>query len=424
MIYIKEGNSYLKYHASGDGRLICTYNDGSESIILNDISNEFDAICESGGNLHFVLQGMDGELIYLNREDGTWKKYGIFKSRNRLKKIHGLRLRKSGETLCAFYIMEHGGNQLMVKHRFRTGNLYEEPEVLGIADARRDFCICQDQSMNFHVFFKNSEGVHCEKILGGDFKLRETGTYKAEGETLSLRCAAFKDKIYAVYTVPRKNSTALVLSNTQNDCNEKIITFGISRSCIPQIIIYNEKIIVQWEENGSIMQAESSDNGNTFTRPRSLGAGCTKAKIRNYDDNDIKCDICAVYGNMPYIGGKPIKEIKPVEEKKALTNLHKPSKNDITNHEAGELIVERLKNIENDIAKMGKSLFEICEFLDELKNFKSDTENGNFGFQKSKDDNAETMKIGDIGEIDMENVKLFESTDIDSVLPENKTEIN
>ena len=137
MIFIKEDYEYHKYYVSDDARLICTDEKSNESMILADVSNEYDAISDTNGIIHFVMQGQNGELVYLKKENKQWKKYHIFKSKNGLKKLHNIVLKNSGNKLCAFYVMEHKGKKLLVRHRFSADKLYEEPVVLDITDGKR-----------------------------------------------------------------------------------------------------------------------------------------------------------------------------------------------------------------------------------------------------------------------------------------------
>ena len=140
MIYIKTNNSYLKYHVTRDGKFICTQADGSESVILYDVSDEFDGVISEDGREHFIIQGLNGELVYLNKENDTWKKYNIFKSRKGVRKISEIKLTLFRDMLCAFYIMEYTGKNLLIRHLFSVNDLYREPEVLNITDKRKDFC--------------------------------------------------------------------------------------------------------------------------------------------------------------------------------------------------------------------------------------------------------------------------------------------
>lgn len=420
MIYIKNDSEYLKYHVTDDGRLICSEKNGTESVILNDMSNEFDAFKDTDKTIHFVMQGADGELVYLKKENNTWKKYNIFKSRNGIKKIHSIKLIKKRNFLCAFYIMEHDRKRLMIKHRFSADNLYEEPEVLGIDGGKRDFALCSGESESI-LYYNDTECGIKKVIMDDKFNVVKANSAKFKNEILTINVANIEGKVYAVCTVPKKLSTAMIFFDTENEDNAKIITFGISRNCRPEIIFDDRCIIIEWEENGSVMQSESFDKGKSFSKPHLAGSQCIFADVRQ-EKNEMPhfSGKCAVYNSKPLISGR-----KATSNNKAgnmmNTNLQKANTKDF-NPDAASFITERLKAIENDIDKMGKTLDEMCKFLDKLTDFKKETERGNFDIVKDTKENAKDtiLRSDDIGEIISDNVKLFENTDIDSVLPDKE----
>ncbi len=420
MIYVKEDNSYLKYHITGDGRLICTEKNGTESVILYDISGEFDAAVSDDGSIHFVLQGLSGELIYLKKEDGTWKKYNIFKSRKGIRRIFGIRLVKSDNELCAFYIMEHTGKNLMVKHIFSQSELYREPEVLDLSDARRDFCICMGKNGETHLFFKNENSIYKNYTFDSGFKLKKATQCGLDTEVLALKAAYVGDELCFAYTVPRKNSTALVFCKADNPNDSKIVTFGISRSCCPEIIAFDNTSVIQWEENGTVMQASAMDDCKSFSKPKILGINGVLTSIRQGAADNIKCDKCAVYNYHPYIHGKNF-AMSAEQNKGADNNMnfdHNQNKNDIINDSYCKDILQKLKEIEDDIDRMGKNLEEMCSFLDKLKAFDIQKEWDTISIT-SKETKKDSLSGSDIGEVYENNIKLFESTDIDEVLPDN-----
>lgn len=416
MIYIKENNSYNKYHITNDGRLICTDKDGEESVILYDISGEFDAIVSDESNLHFVLQGLNGELIYLQRESGTWKKYNIFKSRRGLRRIYGIRLAISNGLLCAFYIMEYTGKNLMVKHVFSPSELYREPEVIDLADARKDFCICESECGETYLFFKDENGVRKNYIFDTDFKLKKAMPCSIDTEALTVRAEFIKNELVFVYTLPRKSSTTIAFCKADKTGDAKIITFGVSRNCIPQIIAAGEFTAVQWEENSAVMQALSNDGGDTFSKPKSPGAGCMLYHARHPENSEIKCDMCAMYNNYPYIPGTDFNQ-KHQNKGDARSMNYNQYKNDIVNESYCREILTKLKEIDDEISKMSKNLEDVCSFLDDLKDYALKDDIGQIAIAVDEDNKA-TLSGEDIGEIDEDNIKLFESTDIDEILPD------
>ncbi len=417
MIYIKSGNIYLKYHVTDDGRLICTDKDGTESLILTDVSNEFDAYKDLRGNTHFLLQGACGELIYLKNELETWKKYSILKSRKGIKRIHSIRLVKSGNYLCAFYIMEHDGNRLMIKHRFSEENLYEEPEVLGINDGKRNFSLCTCEN-EYHLYYRDSENGTREFIMDDKFNIINTVSSRFNNEIFAINTAYINKTIYAVCTVPKKMSTAMIFFDTKSEDKAKIITFGISRNCKPEIIFDERCIIIQWEENGSVMQTESYDEGESFCKPHLAGRQCVFADIRqNAKETPVFCGKCAVYNSMPIV-----RLNKNMQNNKAgikmNSNIPKSEKREF-NAASSEFITQKLQAIEKDIDRMGKTLEEMCKFLDRLTEFKNNIDN-DFEITQKESSNTAALSGEDIGEIISDNVKLFENTDIDEILPDKE----
>lgn len=417
MIYIKSGDIYLKYHVTDDNRLICTDKNGTESLILTDVSNEFDAYKDMRGNTHFLLQGSSGELIYLKNEPDTWKKYSILKSRKGIKKIHSIRLIKNENYLCAFYIMEHDGNRLMIKHRFSENNLYEEPEVLGINDGKRNFSLCVCDS-EYHLYYRDSENGTREFIMDDKFNIINTVSSRFNNEILAINTAYINKTIYAVCTVPKKMSTAMIFFDTKNEDKAKIITFGISRNCSPEIISAEGCIIIQWEENGSVMQTESYDLGESFSKPHLAGRQCVFADVRqNAKETPVFYGKCAIYNSIPNVSYN-----KNMQNNKAGINMnssYKRSENHKFNEVSSEFITQKLQAIENDIGELGKTLDEMCKFLDRLTEFKNNIDN-DFNITQKETSNTATLSGEDIGEIISDNVKLFENTDIDEILPDKE----
>ncbi len=408
MIYINDGGSYSKYHTDDEGHLVCTKENGAVSIILNDVSDEFDAVITPDGELHFIIQGIGGELIYLKRINDTWKKYNIFKSRSGIKKIHSLTLSHCEGKLCAFYIMEHGGRLLMVKHRFKSENLYEEPEVVGVCDARKDFCTLKDGNGDTYLFYKDISGVRKQLIFGKDYMQKSSSELRLEGDILQFKAMYIKGKIYAVYTIAKQSGAAIAFCDINTAANQKILSFVMTKTCSPEILSKNGNIIIQWEENDSVMQIASADGFN-FTKPKIAVSGGGCAKYRTTEQNDIICNRCAILNDKPFVYGKnQYKE----------SNKMNTYKKDITNDKGINPLLLKLAEIEQDIDNMGRTLFTICEVLNGIRDFKKDTDAENFGFTKQEENAESEIKSDDIGEKNDENIKLFESTDIAAVLPE------
>ena len=410
MIYINENGTYCKYFTSYDDKLICSDAKGDETSVLGNVSGEFDALCADDGSIHFILQGTGGELIYLLKENNTWKKYNIFKSRRGIKKINNIRLFKQGKYLCAFYIMEHGGKKLMVKHRFCKENLYEEPVVLGVAHSKGNYCICRNGT-TFVLIYKSENSTWIKVNMEKEFTKSESRIINFDEDIISIKTLSVNGRIYACALVPKNSSAVLTFFDTDAMNSAKIISFGLARNCVPEIICYNERLYIQWEENASVIEVYSDDFGKSFSKPARTRNACELASVRQAENINLS-DRCAIYNFAPCL-------------KK--DNLSKRSASAINNFNSNyttdsSILLEKLKSIETDIDNMGKKLIEMCSYLEVLKKLSHNEPEESF---EACIQNSEPVHENDVGEINTENMKLFENTDIDSVLPESNTrEVN
>ncbi|MBQ6894620.1 MAG: hypothetical protein IJN40_03905 [Clostridia bacterium] len=414
MIYIKEDEGFKRYYIRADGRLMCERKNGEEEIILSDISNEFDA-AQQKGCLHFVLQGAGGEVIYLKKEDGTWRKFDILKSRKGIKKIHKIRLIASENKLCAFYIMEHNGQNLFVKHRFSTDSLYEEPEVMGVCNEGKIYSISQTDN-GFILFFKDADGVIKKILLDKDYTIKDIEDCGFKNEILTINTLFYKGITYALCTVRRKNSAALIFFDTDNEADAKIVSFGMAKNCVAEMIASEDEITAIWEENGGIIFSQYIIGNTSFSKPKPLGKGYRLFRIRPCCTSGYTFSgKCAFYNYLPHIPGYNFRKENQNTRRGNNMNSNGFEKNSIKPKD-NDIIIEKLKEIEKHIDNMGNTLKDMCSFLDKLTAFKKEADNT----CENYDENniiAEIAGKENLGEINMENVKLFENTDIDSVLP-------
>jgi hypothetical protein len=414
MIYIKEDEGFKRYYIRADGRLMCERKNGEEEIILSDISNEFDAAVQNAC-LHFVLQGSGGEVIYLKKEDNTWRKFDILKSRKGIKKIHQIRLMASENKLCAFYIMEHNGQNLFVKHRFSTDSLYEEPEVMGVCNEGKIYSVSETYD-GFILFFKDADGVIRRVLLDKDYTLKDIEDCGFKNEILTINTLFYKGTTYALCTVRRKNSAALIFFDTENEANAKIVSFGMAKNCVAEMIASKDTITAIWEENGGIIFSQYIIGNSSFSKPKPFGKGYRLFKIRPCTTAGYTFSgKCTFYNYLPQIPGHDFrKESQNIQRGNNMNSNSSEGRNikPIDN----DVIIEKLKEIEKRIDNMGNTLKDMCSFLDKLTDFKKDAD---MTYENYDENNiiAEIAEKENLGEINMENVKLFENTDIDSVLP-------
>lgn len=426
MLYLKSHNDISKYYVRSDNKFIVKKPGKGADIIIDEVTGEFDGVCPEDGSIHFLIQSTDGSLVYLKYENDSWRKYIIFKSKNNTCNISSIRLTYSEKKLCAFYALVHGEKTMLVRHIFSDKELYTVPEVVDLLDVRKDFCICTDVSGNTHLFYRNRDGERIEKIYSDTMTETSSKRHSEDDNTYSFTAVCNAEGIYRLYTSIRKSYTALIL-RTCND-EEKIITFAVARNCRHAVSTNDGKVTVQWSEEGRIMQTHSENHGKSFCRPYVLKKDCdfSKVRIRGIRPG-LYCNEYAVsHDNMPDFTIQTNKSKDPNHKETATMNNAGMRSNYrfVTSEEnkAAELI-KNLENIEARINSLGKSLEKICKFLEKPPEFKNNIDNNEFSVAPKAQKTKTAEETNDIGEKNEENIKLFESTDIDSVIPP-KNEIN
>ncbi len=401
-VFIKQSDGYYKFYTDSSKRFICVFPNKKENVLITDVTDEFDAVCTDNGVMHFLIQSAKGELIYLKFNSDVWTKYYIFKNKDNECKIKNISLTFSKNSLCAFYTIEHGGKFMLTKHKFSDKNLYMTPEIADITDSKRDFCVFTDFGGNTHLFYRDATGKYQEQIFDENF-VKKSHSRKFSSENIFSYSAIYdNEKRHSVYVSAKKNYIVLTYSGG-NENEEKIITFGIRKNTVPIIFSDTEKIHICWRENSGYMHSESSDGGQSFSRPKQMSKNTIFEKIRfcHRQKGFLTGDVTLFQNFSETIGFNKERGAK-VSDKNS---------NIIYNEKSGAEFTYMLSKIEKDVSKIGKDLDRICMFLSEIAQFKSDMKK-----EESKEYGSYIEDSG-IGEIDEKNVKLFESMDIDEVLP-------
>lgn len=396
----RNGNEH-KFYTDDKKRFVELSGENKESVLLNDVSSEYDGVCTPEGNFHFLIQSMQGELIYLKLENKVWKKYSIFKNKDNECKIKNIKLNFSDSFLCAFYTIEHLGKIMLVKHVFSATNLYITPEIADLTDSKRDFCICTDPKDFTHLFYRDASGRRREIVYDKGFSKISYNQRSSGGDIYNLCAVNSTNRIDSAYMSVKKSYTALMYCG-EDERKEKIITFGISKNTKPSLYANGDEIVVYWKENHNMMKSESKDGGEIFSKPMLVGKG---TELMRYRGCGMKAGVIWSDYSLEKRGKKYL------ENKKAETI--DTGRNIMTNRYAGDFtdtsskeLIFRLGKIQTEVEKIGVGLERVCGFLDKLTDLKKESE-------------KEISLLNDIGEKNEENIRLFESMTIDEALPEN-----
>ncbi len=420
-LYINQKDGYHSFDTDENGNFVQRTPDMKENIILTGISHEFDGICNENGDMHFLLQSAEGELVYLKCENGTWKKYNIFKNKDGVCKISGILLTYEGSVMCAFYALEHSGRLLLAKHVFSTANLYATPEIADTVDKHREYCICTNDSGNTHLLYRDSAG-RCREIVYDSRFVRTEEYRRRVGSDVYGLCGVCDGKmLHCVYVAVHKSYTALMYASG-DESKEKIITFGIPRNTKATMSINGDEITISWQERGIMMQAMSKDGGESFSKPRALGKGLHLERMR---EPGMKPGLLRSDYAIERSSAKRNHTSGSMNERnmymQKYPNTTQSSASDFADISRQEFIF-KLSQIEAEVSQIGSNLNKICTFLDNLTAFKENAQKDVFT-PKTVTNPPMPENLVDVGEKDEENIRLFESMNIDEVLPQRSENI-
>jgi len=404
IVCINKKDDEYKFSVNDKNKFTEISPDGKESILLHEVSDEYDGVCTSDGDFHFLIQSITGELIYLKSEQNVWRKYSIFKNKDNECKIKNIKLTFSDNALCAFYTIDHAGKIMLCKHIFGANNLYMTPEIADLTDGRRDFSICTDMTNCTRLYYRDIAGQRQEIVYDKSFMKISQRKRASGGEIYNFSAVNSGKRIDSVYMSVKKSYTALMYSG-EDEKKEKIITFGISKNTKPVICAKGDEITIIWQDNKNIFKSVSKDGGESFSKPVAAIKNTEFVRLRRcgfrpgvvYSDWSLRNDF--------------VSEIrtKTMDERRSVMDKSSRYDGQITDRNAKELVM-RLEKMQNEIEKIGFGIDRVCDFLARLTEFKKESE---------KDTLKEIIASSDIGEKNEENIKLFESMTIDEALPEN-----
>lgn len=421
-LYVNTGENLKKYTVKST-KLIVSQSSGNEKVILENVSNEFDCICDSSGKEHFLIQDATGGLLYLKYDKEVWKKYSIFVNKENKQKISTVHLTESMGVLCGFYAMEYNGSIMLVKHIFSETNLRSVPVVIDLLDSRKDFCICTDTNGNTLLFFRNAKGERIMTEFDKYFTAKSSGELENGKNIFSLCAINNGTDTFTAYTKLDKDYVSLVFSPLDMPESKKIITFAVAKNCMIAIYAKDERINLRWTENDIIMESYSDDCGKTFSKPKIAARGKQFDYIREkgiraglYADKIIFENDLKNKNQESNLNGKT-SYTNTFERKIEMHNTYRRQQTDNFSDIDNKQIINRLGDIISEVEKIGKSLDQMCHFLDKLTEFKQSVNNDIFSYKEPELNQEISITNHEIGEKNEENIKKFESMSIDDAIP-------
>ncbi|MBE7050558.1 MAG: hypothetical protein E7394_07315 [Ruminococcaceae bacterium] len=406
-LVITSNQSSLCFFTDEKSNFVMSSDDNDSMIIMENAGCEFDGICDKRGILHFLIQDNNGTLFYIRYDNKIWKKYNLLSSKEKKNSISHIHLLSSGNSLCAFYVMEHQGKFMLIKHMFSPDNLRITPSVIDLVDFRKDFCICTHPDGSTHLYYRNAGGKRRETIFDKYFSISSSVDLYDNDDTYVMKVVNSGASVICASICARKNHTALIF---KKDDTEKIITFAIARNAQLSMCAKNDLIDIYWQEGNFIMHSESKNGGKDFSKPKFFKS--EKGFFKYKKTGDMPGLYKSEYICKNDIDSKPSSERYLTNQNKYIKKgVNTILKNDIYHDMDSSQFLQKISQIEKDVERIGIGVDKICIFLDRLVQFKKDTENPMRSFSVPDKNN--------IGVKNEDNIKLFENMSIDDAIKDN-----
>ncbi len=409
---------------------LCYRTDGKESVLQSGVYEDFDIITDSNGYFHLTVQDCSGSLIYLTYDHSQWRKFVVLNSKSPKSRMSGFKLFLIHGELRCFYILDIGKTPMLIHHRFSLSAQSETPGAISYTDSSKSFSCCADAKGNIHIFFFNEEGVMCYKIYKAESLEYEDGVLHVEDEIKNI-CPIYSKNygLNFLYTAKIKSYYALIFYSAEKK-ERKIITFSDSNATDICLVTSDSSIFIQWRERARFYQCSSADGGATFKKPSPISeakgrrAMCVKMRMAANPFN-FGCDCCVALYN-----GKEA-EVLNIEQLLGSENKAIPQKNQQKNHksEKNDYNVidgktdDELKYIHSKINEIEKELIRLNTIVNTLSDKISCLTKSQFRDQAvssvSKVSATDKDFKNDVGTIDEDNYRIFQSTEAESLDFEN-----
>ncbi len=175
--FVKESYGVIwNFYHNSHGICYCKMTDDNiteYNVLIPDGQEDFDVAIDDSDCIHMVYQNKDGDILYVNHFENTWRKTVLMKSKSKRAYPKNFVIRVGDDGLYILYCLEYNTRKMLVHHV--VNGEYEEPFVVDCI--KNEFCTDCDIEKNPVVFYysmaEKSWGIkkymHNEKKWG-DFQ--------------------------------------------------------------------------------------------------------------------------------------------------------------------------------------------------------------------------------------------------------------
>lgn len=358
-----------------------------------DNALDFDGCVDATGIIWLCFSCLDGNLELVKiRGDKAFKK-SVLKSRDGSGKIDNIKISVTSGVINLWYCLGYDNKTLLVYQVSSGQDNIKNPEAIDYLDGKGRFSLCTDRDLNTHVFYTDSSNKAIELVyLWSKKEIGEKYVFEDIENVYSRSCVCSNGDIHHAFVA--KKSDYYGVYYRKNRETPISVGFGVGAMCEPSVIAFEDKIYIQWRDNFQCVECQCISDGK-FSTPKVLNnvtgeknRFCGYRGYKNYLRNNV--DMCLVASNGKIFHDREIEEFI----KKTYFSYNLESEMKIYKKEKGEF---KSPCLEERVGDLEKKIDEILKLLNESK----------VADEKNHLNEDNVMKI------DSENMKLFNSMDIE-----------
>lgn len=283
--FVKESYGVIRhFYHNRHGICFCTMRDEKITeyqALLPDAREDFDVVVDDSNVTHMVCQNNDGDILYVNHQNGSWKKTTLLKSKKSTAYKKDFIIKRVGNWLNIFYCIEYNGKRMLTHQIVERDDV--EPFVVDCISG--SFSAATDSMGNIYLLFY-SETQKCRGIRKYLWAQKNWEDFSAvEALRDAKNCYLYidrEDKLHVVYEID---------GCIRHYTEEKTEVLGVGTS---PIMLFQKEEIVMWEGIGDskVYIRRAADKAPTVFMPGGFAKPVRfRLRYTSYEP-DINADMC------------------------------------------------------------------------------------------------------------------------------------
>ena len=326
------------------------------SVLMPDGRDDFDVCIDDSDSMHIVCQNGDGDILYINHFNDSWRKTILLKSKNKTSYNKDFSIIRVGNWLNVFCCIEYNDNRML------THQIIDKDDVtpLVIDCIKYSYSVAKDSFGNIHILYY-SETNKSWGIKKYVWSKKEWSDFSPVSEICDCKMPFLfidsEDKIHILFEIDY---------SVKEFYDGNIVLHGTGKN---PFMVFQNGIVIMWEgvSDGKIFVKKESDETPTVFMPGGfLKPSIFKLRYTGYEP-DLNARNC--FGNI-YDGKVKTYGVNNffAVSKKPVSRDISVTQNQIQNPNNSGTVTENSENfIYIEIQKLKIQLNQLSTILEQLQ---------------------------------------------------------